>query len=208
MIWTFRKNIYQCRRFEPCLNLVSDRQPNVVPHPLEGEIQPFCRLARHRAPETVTVNGGTAGGIIALGRRQLHSDSVRNDKPADGVSRLTLASDMVSFRRGGRGGGFSWSSPSWCRVPQDADWASAGGEEEVGRGWGRQRRGGREGGRRERTSTSCCLNPPIPKTLGKRRQSTHWHVGDGLKKRRSCNLERQRTDEVLDTAWAEADTGN
>lgn len=33
---------------------------------------------------------------------------------------LSLASDMASFLRGGRGGGFR-SSPSWWRLPQDTD---------------------------------------------------------------------------------------
>ena len=37
---------------------------------------------------------------------------------------LTLASDMASFLRGGRGGGLSSSSPSWWRLPQDTDWNS------------------------------------------------------------------------------------
>lgn len=37
---------------------------------------------------------------------------------------LTLASDMASFLRGGRGGGFCGSSPRWWRLPQDIDWNS------------------------------------------------------------------------------------
>lgn len=40
---------------------------------------------------------------------------------------LSLASDMASFLRGGRGGGFSSSSPSWWRLPQDTDWNFEGG---------------------------------------------------------------------------------
>lgn len=39
-------------------------------------------------------------------------------------SALTFASDMVSFLLGGNGGGFSRSSPSWWRLPQDTDWNS------------------------------------------------------------------------------------
>lgn len=60
---------------------------------------------------------------------------LRNSEPTERPNkdwRLTLASDMVSFRRGGRGGGFSCSSPSWCRLSQDADWNSERGGE--GRG--------------------------------------------------------------------------
>lgn len=37
---------------------------------------------------------------------------------------LTLPSDIASFLRGGRGGGFSCSSPRWWRLPQDTDWNS------------------------------------------------------------------------------------
>lgn len=41
---------------------------------------------------------------------------------AGGLSDMvSLASDMASFLRGGRGGGFSGSSPSWWRLLQDTD---------------------------------------------------------------------------------------